>query len=327
MKITNETKVGILTFVAIVILIIGFNFLKGKDLFNKNKKIYAVFEKVGSLAKSNEVKINGYVVGTVYDMEPTDKNLKGIRVTINLIEDVNIPVNSVAFIDASFLGTAAISIERGNSTKYLADGEMLPTRDDAGIFANLSSEAGPTLVKIRGSLDSLNKVLGNINRIFDGDARGNLQQTIANLSLATASLNKMLDPQNSALAHTLENVSSITSNLRKNNDSISYVINNAKVFSDKLVKLDLQQTMDTLQSAIIQLKGTIAKMSSTDGTLGALINDKKLYNKFHDVALSLEILLDDLRAHPKRYVNLSIFGKKDKGGALSSPLKKDTIPQ
>lgn len=150
---------------------------------------------------------------------------------------------------------------------------------------------------------------------------------MANLNNATRSLNMMLDPSNSALARSLNNVGSITDNLRKNNDSISLVISNAKQFSQKLSRLDLDRTMDTLQAAVSQLRGTIAKMSSTDGTLGALINDKKLYNQFTDVALSLEILLDDLRAHPKRYVNLSIFGKKDKGGALTSPSKKDTLPK
>lgn len=327
MKINNETKVGILTLVALVILIVGFNFLKGKDLFNKHEHIYAIFDEIGTLSKSNEVKINGYTIGNVYAMEPTDKNLKGIKVTINLLEDINIPVNSIAFIDAALLGTSVISIEKGDATTFLKDGDILLTRTDAGIFANLSSEAGPTLIKIRGSLDSLNRVLGNINQVFDANAKANLQQTMANLNNATSSLNKMLDPKNSALAQTLDNVSSITANLRKNNDSITYVVNNAKKFSDKLVKLDLEKTADTLQAALSQLKGTIAKMSSPDGTLGALIHDKKLYNKFTDVALSLEILLDDLRAHPKRYVNLSIFGKKDKGGALSSPLKKDTLPK
>jgi phospholipid/cholesterol/gamma-HCH transport system substrate-binding protein len=327
MKISNETKVGILTITALVILIIGFNFLKGKDVFNNTKKIYAVFDQLGSLAKSNAVKINGYPIGTVSDFKPIDKNLSGIRVTISLKEDVNIPVNSVAYIAADILTSSSIVIEKGDATTYVKDGDVLKTRQDAGIFGSLSSEAGPTLAKIRASLDSLNRVFGNINRLFDGGTKNNLQQTIANLNSATGSLNKMLDPQNSALAKTLQNASSITDNLKKNNDSISAVISNAKQFSQKLTTLNLQQTMDTLQSAISQLKSTISKVSSTEGTLGALINDRKMYNKLNDVLLSAEILLDDLRAHPKRYVNLSVFGKKDKGGALTSPSKKDTIPK
>src|SRR5687768_1948472 len=329
MKINNETKVGILTVVALALLIIGFNYLKGKDLFNTTPKVYAVFSKLGSLAKSNEVKINGLTVGTVYDMEEVDKNVSGIKVTISLTRKVNIPSNSVAYITAPLGGLAAatIIIEKGDATTFLKDGDLISTRLDEGLFGGLSAEVAPTLSKIRNSLDSVNRVLGNINTLFDASANKNLQQTFANLTQATNSLNKMLDPQTSALAATFNNVSSITGNLKNNNDSITAIVNNTKQFTDKLSKLNLQQTMDTLQSAITQLKTTVSKMSSSEGTLGALINDKQLYNKLTDAVLSAEILMDDLRAHPKRYVNLSVFSKKDKGGALTSPSKKDTVPK
>ncbi len=329
MKINNETKVGILTVLALALLIVGFNFLKGKDLFNNTTKIYAIFSKLGSLAKSNEVKINGLAIGTVYDMQEVDKNVSGIKVTISLTRDVNIPSNSVAYITAPLggLGSSTIIIEKGDATTYLKNGDVLNTRVDEGLFGGLTSEVQPTLSKIRNSLDSLNKVFGNINTLFDAGAKKNLQQMIATLNLATNSLNKMLDPQTSALAATLNNVNAITGNLNKNNDSITAIINNTKQFTENLSRLDIQQTMDTLQSAITLLKATVSKMASTDGTLGALINDRELYNRLNSAILSAEILIDDLRAHPKRYVNLSIVGKKDKGGALTSPSKKDTVPK
>ncbi len=329
MKINNETKVGILTVLALGLLIVGFNFLKGKDLFNSTTKVYAIFSKLGSLAKSNEVKINGLTVGTVYDMQEVDKDVSGIKVTISLTRDVNIPSNSVAYITAPLggLGSSTIIIEKGDATTYLKDGDVLSTRIDEGLFGGLTSEVQPTLAKIRTSLDSLNRVFGNINTLFDAGAKRNIQDMIGNLNSATQSLNKMLDPQSSALAATLKNVNSITGNLNKNNDSITAIINNTKRFTDQLGRIDLDKTMDTLQSAISMMKNTIDKMSSDQGTLGALIHDRQLYNRLNDAVLSAEILLDDLRAHPKRYVNLSIFGKKDKGGALTSPSKKDTVPK
>ena len=329
MKISNETKVGILTIAAVAILIVGFNFLKGKDIFSKSNHIHAVFDNTGALTVSNEVKLKGLTIGTISELKEIDKNVSGIRVTINLTKDINIPSNSVAYISAPLagLGSSVLLIEPGNSTTYLKNGDTLMTRVDEGLFGGLSSEVSPTLSKIRNALDSLNVVFSNINRLFDENTKGNMKATIANLSLATSSLNRLLDPVNSDLAKTLANTSSITENLKRNNDSITGIINNASHFSEKLAGLDLQQTMDTLQAAISEFKYTITKLSSTDGSLGALIHDKKLYNKLNDVVLSAEILLDDLRTHPKRYVNLSIFGKKDKGGALNSPLKKDTIPQ
>jgi phospholipid/cholesterol/gamma-HCH transport system substrate-binding protein len=329
MKINNETKVGILTVVALALLIVGFNFLKGKDVFNSTPKIYAVFSKLGSLAKSNEVKINGLTVGSVYELEEVDKNVSGIKVTISLTRDVNIPVNSVAYITAPLggLGAATIIIEKGDATTFLKNGDVLNTRIDEGLFGGLTSEVAPTLSKIRNALDSLNRVFANINTLFDAGAKKNLQQTIANVNQLTGSLNTMLDPQNSALASTLNNVNSITGNLKKNNDSITAIMSNTRQFTDRLAKLELQQTMDTLSSAITTLKATINKMASKEGTLGALINDRQLYDRLNSTVLSAEILMDDLRTHPKRYVNISVFGKKDKGGALTSPAKKDTLPQ
>jgi len=329
MKIKNEIKVGLLTIVALVLLIVGFNFLKGKDFFNNAPKLYAVFSKLGSLARSNEVKINGLTVGTVYGMEEVDKNVSGIKVTITLTRDVNIPSNSVAFITAPLggLGSATIIIEKGDATTYLKDGDLLSTRIDEGLFGGLTSEVAPTLSKIRNSLDSLNKVFSNINTLFDAGAKNNLKQAIANLAMASNSLNKLLDPQTSSLSATLNNVSAITANLKTNNDSITAIVSNTKQFTEKLSKLNLQQTMDTLQSAITQLKTTVNKIASKEGTLGALINDRQLYNKLNDAVLSAEILMDDLRKNPKRYVNLSVFGGKDKNGPITSPGKKDSVPK
>ncbi len=329
MKINNETKVGLLTIVALVLLVLGFNFLKGSDIFDRNTKIYAIFDKVGSLTQSNEVKINGLTIGTVYSLEEVDKNVSGIKVTISLTRDVNIPANSVAYITAPLggLGSATIVVEKGNAAQYLKDGDRLNTRVDEGLFGGLSAEVAPTLSKVRNSLDSLTVVFGNINRLFDTDAKNNLQLTIANLRMLTGSLNTMLDPQSSDLAKTLRNVNQLTANFNKNNDTINAIVSNTKQFTGQLSRLNLQQTMDTLQSAVTEFKTAVAKLSSNEGTLGALINDRTLYNKLNDAVLSAEILMDDLRTHPKRYVNLSVFGRKDKGGALTSPAIKDTVPK
>jgi phospholipid/cholesterol/gamma-HCH transport system substrate-binding protein len=324
MKISNETKVGILSIAALVLLIVGFNFLKGKDLFNKSKKIYMEFTDLGSLAKSNEVKINGYVIGKVYDLAAKDKNLNGIVATINLSEDVNIPKDSKGYISSPLIGSSYIVIEKGPSNTFLEPGDTLKTRVDTGILDDVKSQVTPTLSKVREGIDTLKMLLSNVNRVFTADARANLQQTLANLNNATASFNKMM-ASDGALARSLNNVGDITENLKKNNDSITAVISNARIASSKLAKLEIQPTVDTLSAAISQLKAVIARINSKDGTLGALINDKALYNKLTDAVISAEILMDDLRINPKRYVNLSIFGKKDKKGPITSPTNKDTI--
>ncbi len=330
MKISNETKVGILTITALTILILGFNFLKGKNLFSKSKKIYAVFSDLGTLEKSNEVKINGLPIGAVYDKKELDKDVSGIVVTINLSRDVNIPDNSIAYIGSSLVGASYIVIEKGNSTKYLKLGDTLKTRMENGILGDVKAQLNPTLSKVRDVLDSLKGTLSGVNQIFNAQNKGNIMQTMANLNRASSALNSLLDNQTGPLAKTLNNASELTAELKKNTENINSTISNAKMASEKLAALELKPTIDSLNAMISQMKSAATKisnmMSSKEGTLGALMYDKTLYNKLTDAILSFEILADDLRTNPKRYVNLSIFGRKDKYGPITSPAIKDSVP-
>jgi phospholipid/cholesterol/gamma-HCH transport system substrate-binding protein len=327
MKISNETKVGLLTISGLTILILGFNFLKGKDIFKKTKRIYAVFNDLGSLSKSNEVKINGYVIGSVYQLDAQDENVNGIVATINLTKNVNIPKDSKAFISAPLIGASYLVIEKGNSTSYLKSGDTLGTRIDNSILDDVKAQMNPTLAKVRNSLDTLDMVLGNVNRVIGKENRDNLQQTLANLNMASSQLNGFLDNENGILEKVLNNAYQVTENLKKSNDSITAFFSNAKRITEKFAKLDLQQTLDSVHAVLAEFKSTIQKANSNDGTLGKLINSKELYNKLNDVLLSVEILMDDVRTNPKRYVNLSIFARKARGEPLTSPAKKDSIPK
>ncbi len=327
MKISNETKVGVLTITALTILILGFNFLKGKDIFKKSKKIYAVFNDLGSLSVSNEVKINGYVIGSVYALNITDKDMSGIVATINLTQDVNIPKDSKALISTSLIGSSYMVIEKGDSAVFLQPGDTLTTKVDVGILDDVKAQLTPTLSKVRSTLDSLNNVFSSITRVLNENTRRDLQQTMGNLNKASNALNGLLDNQTGPLARTLNNTSDLTAVLKKNTANIDSTIANAREASEKLASLQLQPTIDSLTAMISQLKSTSAKIDNPNGTLGSLINDKTLYNRLNSAILSAEILLDDLKAHPKRYVNFSIFGKKEKSGYLSSPLPKDTVPE
>ncbi len=327
MKISNETKVGILTIFSLTALILGFNFLKGKDVFNKRKKIYAVFNDLGSLSKSNEVKINGYVIGSVYKIDVLDKDMSGIVATINLTQDINIPKDSKALISAPLVGSSYIVIEKGGSRIFLKPGDTLSTRIDSSILDVVKGQLTPTLAKVRSSLDTLSIVLGNVNKVLGPGNRNNIEQTLANLNRASSSLNGLLDNQTGPLAKTLNNTQEITAELKKNTENIAATINNAKTASEKLAALELQPTIDSLNSTISTLKTVANRIKNGDGTLGALINDRSIYNRLNNAILAAEILMDDLRAHPKRYVNLSIFGKKDKTGPITSPLPKDTLPK
>jgi phospholipid/cholesterol/gamma-HCH transport system substrate-binding protein len=325
MKISNEMKVGVLTIVALTLLILGFNFLKGNNVFNKSKKVYAVFNEVGSLEKSNDVKIKGNSIGKVYEKEFTDKNASGILVTINVTTDINIPSNSVAYISSPLTGSPYINIQLGNSTSYLKNGDTVETKLTGGLLGDLTSQVSPTLEKARTAIDSLTIVLGSVNKLFDPGTKNNVQGIIKNLLISSASLEKLLDTETGLLAKTVTNLNEVTGNFKGNNDTINSILHNVNTTTQQLANLNIKQTLDSVQSTVSQLNAVMYKINHNNGTLGLLMNDSKLYDHLRNTSLGLEILIDDIKAHPKRYVNISVFGKKDKSGYLTSPLQKDTI--
>jgi phospholipid/cholesterol/gamma-HCH transport system substrate-binding protein len=333
MKLSNETKVGILAIISIVVLVLGFNFLKGKSLFSKTPTLFAEFSNIGGLEKSNAVKINGLPIGTVFSMTPKDKEVNTIIVEIHLDRDVAIPTNSVAFIDGPPIGASYITIAKGTTKSYLADGATINTRLEQGMLTELKSQLTPTLQRVNTAIDTLTTTMSSINDIFDVNTKNNLRTIVANLTLSSASLQQLLNAQSGLLAQSLGNVNAITGNLARNNDAITSSIRNVEVTTSNLANANIQGTVATLQATIQELQNTIKRFSSSDGTLGKLMNDRELYDKLNgvtdrlnNVSLSAEILLDDIRVHPKRYVNISVFGGRNKGEPLTSPAAKDTVP-
>ncbi len=324
MKIANETKIGALAAIAIVILILGFNYLKGKNLLDPSKKVYAVFTKIDGITTSNPVMINGLQVGTIYKLQERDRNLTAIIAIINLNKDVNIPVNSVAAINQSLLGTSSINIELGNAGTYLKDGDTLLSKDVPGLVDQLQASLHPTLESVNSTLHSLDSVIETIGLYFDPNTKNNFQTVIANLSIASASLTKLLNDQSGDLAKSMHHLNTFTGNLAGNNEKISGTLSNLETTSSKLANLKLEETISSLDSTIKQLNNVATKMNGDKGSIGKLMNDPTLYINLEKTTRSLNTLLDDLRVHPKRYVNISVFGKKDKGNYLSAPLNDST---
>lgn len=324
MKISNETKVGVLTAIAITLLILGFNYLKGKSIATRNDQLYGVFTNVEGLQPSNPVFINGLQVGKVSSMHKKDKNLSGIVVTIDLTEDVNIPDNSVAAIDNQLLGTTSIKIELGGSKKFLEDGATIQTTELPGLQKKLESTLNPAIANINKTLEALNDLILKVGSIIDPNAKGNIQQMLANLNSATKSLDQMVNPQTGSLGKSLKNVETITNGLAKDGGKIDSTIDNFSKLSHNLSNAKISETIDALKNSLTNFNAILAKMNSKDGTLGALLNDRQLYDEFRQTNRSLNTLLDDLRVNPKRYVNISVFGKKDKKGPIMAPLSDST---
>jgi phospholipid/cholesterol/gamma-HCH transport system substrate-binding protein len=327
MTVSNETKVGALTAVAITLLILSFNFLKGKTLLKTGNYLYAKYTDTKGVKISNPVYVNGFQVGAVADIENADPTLKSLIVAIKLTDAYDIPANSVAVINENPLGTPSIEIKLGNSQSFLQQGDTLQTAESKGLLSGVMDKLGPVTEQLEKTIETLDVVLKNINSVFDPQTKNNLQAVIANVNKTTeslvvssASLQQMLNQQTGSVAQSLSNVNKFTKNLSDNNEKISQTLTNVTKTSENFAKADLAGSVDQLKAAIGNLNKLVEKVNSTDGSLGKLINDKTLYNNLNNTIKSANILVDDLRVHPKRYVNISVFGKKDKTGPLMAPL-------
>ncbi len=326
MKVSNEFKIGVIAVVSIALLVLGFNFLKGKKLFKKSTTLYALYLDVQGLQNSNPVIINGLQVGSVYKIN-VSKDMKRIAVELNITKDINIPANSIALIKGNPIGAPSIQIELGDSKEILASGDTVITEVSGNMFNDLLKKVDPVLYQVTKAVTKIDSVLGKFNTILDPDAQQNLGTSIENitritasLAYSSASLQELLNANTGALAKSLQNVNVITSNLASNNEKINSVVTNLDKATAKLAAINLQKTIDSLDATVNAMKDIVYKLNKPDGTLGKLLNDPTLYQNLASTGNKLNLLIDDIRLHPKRYVSISVFGKK----SVNPPLKVPT---
>lgn len=330
MKIANETKVGAIAVVAVAMLILGFNFLKGKKLLTSSTTLYANYSNIQGLQKSNPVLINGLQVGTVYDIR-TDKNMRNILIEINITKDVYIAKNSVAVIKTNPIATPSLEIVLGNSNEHLKNKDSIATSDTGGLLGGLMEKVDPVITQLKRTMVSLDTLLVNFNTVLDPNAKGNISSALRNLNTittsmvqSTSSLNTLLNTQTGSLAKTLNNVESITGNMANNNEKINNVMSSLDKTTTKISELEFEKAVNTLNATLADFQQTVAKLNKPDGTLGKILNDPTLYNNLASTGNKLNLLLDDVRINPKRYVNISVFGRKPKGNPVTVPFP-DTL--
>lgn len=325
MKINNETKVGALTAIAITMLILGFNFLKGKSLFKTGNYLFAKYTNTKGIMVSNGVFINGFKVGNIYEIENSDPSLKEIVVTIKLTGNFNIPKNSVATIKESALSAPTVEILMGNDTQFLNTGDTIATSENESLLSSIGSKIAPVGNQLKTTMHSMDSLLNNVNSLLDADGKDHLKQSIANINKATASLlvstasiEKMLNTQSGAISQTMNNVNSFTKNLAENNEKISKTMGNLQKTTENFANADIDGIINSLKKSTNTLNDILEKVDNKEGTVGMLMNDKALYNILTNAVRSANILMDDLKVHPRRYIN--ILGKKDKTPPLTAPL-------
>lgn len=314
MKIANETKVGILAVVAIAILILGYSFLRGNDVFSREVTLYSIYERVDGLTESKPILVNGYQIGRVSKMELQQDGR--IRTEFKVSRDYAVPANTVAFLSSTdLLGGKAIVFELGDSAVYAKDGDELP----AGIQKNIMEQVEPIQKKaqdIAAVLDSvLNSINNTINKDFQRDFNrsiNSIANSLQNLEGITRQLDGLVVSERNRISHIVANVESITNNLKENNERIGNVLVNLNSITDQVAKADFAQTITSANKAMADFQSITDRINQGQGSIGMLLNDEQLYDNLNQASKNLEELIADMKARPGRYVHFSVFGRKDK---------------
>lgn len=314
MKISNETKVGILAAVAIAVLIIGYSFLKGNDIFSTEHSFYATYERVDGLTVSKPVLVNGFQIGRVSALTliPTGKIVAQFKID----PKYEIPKNTIARLESTdLLGGKAIVFDLGTSRQFAQDGDTL----NSNIEKNLIEHVQPIQKKAETIVSRLDSILTSVNSTITPEFQQNFNRSFASIANTLETLEKttrkvdnLVGTESNRLAGIFENLESISSNLRANNEKITNIMSNLDKVTDEVAKANFAATIQNTNKAIAELQMTINKVNTGQGSLAQLINDPNLYNNLNNAAANLDALMIDLKANPKRYVSFSIFGgKKD----------------
>lgn len=307
MKLTNEVKIALTACAAVVLLFVGLNFLKGINVFESSNSYYVKFKDIKGLAVSNLVYANGYPVGTVRDIDYNYGDNNGVVVRIELNENMRIPRNTHAELDLALMGGVTMNLVLGkNPTENIAPHDTI----DGGLASGAMDKASALIPDVARMLPKLDSILTNLNRLSGDPA---LQKTLANaaeisenLKTTSAQLDRMMNHEVPEMMAHLNRTSA-----------------NAETFSGKLAQVNMEQTMAEVQGTLRNVNTMTGQMNSllTDvnqklnsptNNLGAFLADRQLYDRLNSTVRNADSLMVDLKAHPKRYVHFSIFGRKNK---------------
>lgn len=306
MKITREIKTSILVIGSILLFIWGYSFLKGRDLLTNYRTFYVQYDNVEGLMASAPVTINGLVVGKVTSIELNNVTGK-LQVELQIKSDFPISKSSVVSIyEPGLIGGKQIMITPNLEDINPAEsGSRLEGAIKPGLTSLVAERLTPLQEKVEKMVVTADALLTNINTILDAKTKENLKSTIANLDatlaefkVATKTVNEMLADNKGKINTTMNNIDKASANFSKISDSLS--------------KVNINKTVKTLEQTLASVDKIMTDVQAGKGTMGKLMKDETLYTNFTKTSKELELLLQDVRLYPTRYVNVSLFGKKNK---------------
>ena len=321
MKITKEFKIGLFAAFSLGALYFGYNFLRGKRLFSSLNTYYVTYNKIDGIVKSTPIYFKGLKVGQVEKLSliRTDSANK-ILATLLIDNKIILSKSSEAMIvSMDLLGGKAISLNIPSLVDPIAEGDTLIGSEETSLTASITEMITPVKNKAENVMVSLNHVLGEFEKVLANGGTNNLSHGIADLAGILHSLNntsKQLDAiimaEKNKIGNITTNMEALSLTLKNNQKDIENSLKNFKSITDSLAAAPLKSTIDQLNKTSVQLASITQKIDKGEGTAGKFVNDKELYDNLNKSSFELQMLLKDLQKNPSRYVNISVFGGKDK---------------
>jgi len=311
-KLSNEVKVGGTVLLTIIVFIWLFNFLKGKDFISSKAHYYTIYDKIGGLAESSPVEINGYKVGVVQSIDFIDAKSGKLLVEFAVNRNFKLPKNTSAeIVPISLLGGMKVQFVYGNGPGTYSNGDTIPGRLAESIVDKVETEFLPVKDQISNLINVLDSVISSINDVLDADFKKNLGNTLSNLSNTTESLDKIIGSKESELKATLDNVNKFTKMLADNAEKMNRSFGNLETITDTIAAADIYGTVSNLKASLEKVSFLMENLNNGKGTAGRFLTNDTLYTNLSTSLESLNVLLMDMKANPKKYVHFSIFGKKN----------------
>jgi phospholipid/cholesterol/gamma-HCH transport system substrate-binding protein len=312
MKIPNEVKVGATALVTILIFIWLYNFLKGKDLLSTTNNYYAVYNQINGLAESSPVEINGYKVGVVQSIDFVNDGTGRLVVKLSVEKGFKLPQKTVAEVTtASLLGGMKVRLLFGAGPGYFNNGDTIQSTVAESIVNKLGDELEPMKQKLSGLVTKLDSVLSGLNEVLTPEFGKNLNGTVSNLNQFSGKLDNLMTTEAGDLKSMLSDLSKFSKTLSQNSGRLDTTLTNLKNISDSLANANLYTAISNLKSTLERTSQLMDGLNKGKGTAGQLVTNDSLYINLNDAVASLDLLLKDVKANPKRYVHFSLFGKKN----------------
>jgi len=312
MKISNEVKIGAVALVTIIVFIWLFNFMKGKDYFKRTANYYSVYENIGGLAESSPVEINGFKVGVVQSIDLVSETSDRLLVMFSVSKGFKLPANTIAeILPVSIIAGMKVQFVYGEGPGYYSDGDTIPGILSASVLSTLGEVIDPVKEKVMDLVTVLDSVITSINNIVNPEFKKNLSGTMANLENTTGSLGRILGSRETELKETLYNITKFSEMLSANTVKMNNTFSNLESITDTLAAADLYNSISNLKASLEKASLILENLGDGKGSAGQLLTNDSLYTNLNNSLGSLNLLLEDVKSNPKKYVHFSLFGKKN----------------